>query len=1463
MMQAMKQNYFLYLLSVIALVGSYSASAQCVAHAGNDATICLGQSVTLGDSPTASGGVAPYSYDWSGNSTAIDAANPVVAPTATETFIVTITDAIGCVTTDAVTITVNPLPSASAGPDLEKCLNSPSVVLPAGGTWSGSSLVTAAGVFTPSTVGTYTLTRTVTALGCPNSDQMVMTVLGLPTVNAGSDINICIGQTAQLSASATSPNGNITLYTWSGGSVSNSLSSTPTTSPTNTTTYNVTAVDVKSCNKADQVTVFVNPLPTVNAGPDITVCNTPSPVTLTGFSPAGGTWTGSGVTANGDFTSPGVGTYTLTYSYTSASGCINTDTRVITVSASQVVDAGADYQVCLNAPTLQLQPITAGGTWSGSALVSSTGSFTPTTTGVYTLTYTIASGACSGTDQVSVSVFERPVVNAGIDAQVCTGSSYQLQGSVSGGTSPYTYTWAPAATLSATNIVNPVASPTASTTYILTSIDTHGCSGTDNVLITLKTLPSVNAGPDITLCDQPVVAQLGNFAPAGGTWAGTGVTSNGNFTPTAVGDFNLTYTVVGTNGCSNSDSRIVHVISSDVIDAGSDVYICLGNAPIQLQGVTPDGTWSGTGLVTPAGVFTPSTLGDYSITYTVNGALCTLTDQKVVHVTSAPTLNMGTEPLVCAGQSAPLSATVNGGTSPYASYSWVDQSGNAVASSLTASVSPSSTTLYTLSVTDNAGCVVSGSKAVMINPLPTVNAGADESTCNVPTPFLLSGFSPAGGTWSGNGVSPTGVFTPSGLGQYTLTYSYTASTGCVGSDTKIVSVVDPSSIDAGPDRSVCGNAEAISVADLSSATGVWTGSGITNANGTFDPNVVGVGTYTLTLTVGSGACQISDQLHVTVLNAPTVSAGNDEVFCEGFGQALLTGCSPAGGVWTGTGIISSNGVYDESASAFGTHVLTYSYTDSNTGCIAQDTKSVIVSQKPQVNFTLDPISCVGSEVGVVNNSTGATQYRWTFTHDGYHLDIFTFQPSYVFDEETVGGVSLFASNNNGCADSLYQDTQVIQAPVVNMTADVDHGCSPLAVHFNNTSHGDLLSFEWDFGTSTSFLQNPGVQTFTANGTAQSYAIELTASNVCGISSMVRTINVDPLPAAAFDFNFLSTQCSPVSVQFNDLSQGNPQSSNWNFDGGQMQSNATEVVGFTTTGAAHTFNVQLTVTNACGSNTATHPVTVLPNNVQASFSVNAMTGCEPFDLQVTNGAQNATSVHYTLAPAIASANPNPTYTYDIHGNYSVYQYATDGCGFDTTMKVIQVLPSPTVQISASDSYACEESNVQFHAMSDAVSLDWNMGDGTTSNSQDVTHSFTGEDIYTVTLVGHGLNQCTSTATLDFPVHHNPQAMFTVDQDVTCSPMQACLQNTTVGGETYHWQLGWDGETMEFSPCHIFTNGTDAPVIEHIVLEARTSFGCVGTYIHDLTVNPVPSGYFELSDYSSCSYPVTVTSSIIVL
>ena len=264
------------------------------------ASVCVGGSVTL------TGGGAS-SYTWNNN--VMNAISFV--PTATTTYMVTGTDANGCVNTATITVTVNPLPTVTANSSVASVCAGSSVTLTGGGasTYTWNNNVMNAFPFIPTATNTYMVTGT-DVNGCVNTALVTVSVNPLPIVSLGPNIIQC-GGTAMLNA------GNMgSTYMWS------NASTTQTITVSASGTYIVFVTDVNGCIGTNSVVVTINSIPAVTASASsVVVCVADAIVTLTG-TPTGGVWSGPGVSGSTfSPTSAGVGLHTAIYSYTDANGC--------------------------------------------------------------------------------------------------------------------------------------------------------------------------------------------------------------------------------------------------------------------------------------------------------------------------------------------------------------------------------------------------------------------------------------------------------------------------------------------------------------------------------------------------------------------------------------------------------------------------------------------------------------------------------------------------------------------------------------------------------------------------------------------------------------------------------------------------------------------------------------------------------------------------------------------------------------------------------------------------------------------------------------------------------------------------------------------------------------------------------------------------------------------------------------
>lgn len=241
------------------------------------------------------------------------------------------------------------------------------------------------------------------------------------------------------------------------------------------------------------------------------------------------------------------------------------------------VSSGDSTAVCNPGDTANLAIVGADTSytwsWAPATGLSSTEGIVVTATVTDTITYTATGvGGFCGDAVIEVTLFPdgQEYADAGDDTEICIGLSTTLSGD--GGEIDSIYSWSPTTGLSDPNIPNPVASPTSTTTYTLTTYDTWGCPETDEIEVIVNPLPDVNAGPDVAICVDGEV----EFDATGAVdyeWSpAEGLSSTTGANPVCTVDDETTYTVTGTdeNGCVNTDEITVTVNYLPDVNASAD-----------------------------------------------------------------------------------------------------------------------------------------------------------------------------------------------------------------------------------------------------------------------------------------------------------------------------------------------------------------------------------------------------------------------------------------------------------------------------------------------------------------------------------------------------------------------------------------------------------------------------------------------------------------------------------------------------------------------------------------------------------------------------------------------------------------------------------------------------------------------------------------------------------------------------
>ena len=620
-----------------------------------------------------SGEIENVSYEWSSG---INDGISFIPPSGIEIYTVTGTDSNGCSNSDEVVLTVYELPNVFAGSNQEVCNNGDLITVSASGaeTYQWTNGITDGVGFLPN-LGTTTYSVTGTDVnGCVNTDELSILVNPLPIVEAGPNQTFCEGNATALSASGA------TTYFWDNG-VNDGIAFIPIVG---STTYTVVGTDVNGCQNTDELTILVNPLPNVFAGSDLTLCEG-EPALLSGSGAMHYDWSGGVVDGNSFVPNTGTNLYQVVG--TDNNGCSNSDEISVVVNPLPIVSAGPNQSLCIGNTIVLVGSGASSYEWNNGVT-----DLIPFQPGVGSQNYTLIGtdgNGCQNTDQVNVTVFALPNVNAGIDQELCEGASTALQavGAVS-------YAWDNNAVNGASFVPN-----IGTSQYTVTGTDINGCVNTDEMLITVYALPDVFAGVNQQLCNGE--STFVNATGAVNYQWNNGVTNGVQFTPP---QGTMVYTVEGTdaNGCSNTDQLSIEVNAIPIIDAGSNQSICDGNSVILFASGTGTLIWSqgvsnGVPFVPPLGFNT------YNVSVVdVNG--CFNTDEVSVSVNPIPAVYAGVDIEIC--EEEPVTLNASGAQS----YAW---SGGVVNN--IAFVPSVGNYVYTVTGTTDEGCSASDQVEVLVN----------------------------------------------------------------------------------------------------------------------------------------------------------------------------------------------------------------------------------------------------------------------------------------------------------------------------------------------------------------------------------------------------------------------------------------------------------------------------------------------------------------------------------------------------------------------------------------------------------------------------------------------------------------------------------------------------------------------------------------------------------------------------
>jgi gliding motility-associated-like protein len=675
-------------------------------------------------------------------------------------------------------------PTVDAGTPQTICAGSSATLTasgyPVGATITWDNGVTDGVPFIPLATQTYTVT--VLLNGCSATDVVTITLTpqDIPTFNAIP--NFCENTTAP--SLQVLSNENIS-GTWNPALIAN-------TAGTTTYTFTPTAGLCAATVTLD-VTVDPEPNPTINPVADL--CISAASVTVVG-NPAGGTFSGAGMT--GDSFNPstaGIGTHTITYTFTDGNGCtgsstvdivVNTNLDFTLTSTNPTVCGGSDGTVTIGGLSNNTNHIVSyddNSVTVGPSVFISSASGEIVISGLNAGTYTdfyVEAGGCFRTDNTNINLSDpnAPTVDAGNPQTVCEGTVVTLTATNPNG-----------AVISWDNGVTDGTpfTPATTQTYTVTA-SLNNCTAIDDVTITvnIQTVPTFNVATDFCVNNPPPTLPTISNENVNGTWSPAVVA-------TTLGTSTYTFTPNAGECATNQTIDItVNPLPTPTIDPLAD--ICEFAATVTLVGNPAGGVFSGPGVV--GGDFDPSVagLGTHTITYTYtdgNGCSADASTNVLVNTNIVFTVSF-TEPTVCNGVDGTITlegldpsdvydvSYFNGATvGPSVMNS--NASGNIVLTGLNAGAYSDFEIIFN-------GCQgINNSSIVLDDPnAAAIDAGLDQVICPG-NPVTLTAFNPDGAAigWD-NGITDGVSFVPSvGVTVYTVTASLV---NCISTDQVTITV---------------------------------------------------------------------------------------------------------------------------------------------------------------------------------------------------------------------------------------------------------------------------------------------------------------------------------------------------------------------------------------------------------------------------------------------------------------------------------------------------------------------------------------------------------------------------------------------------------------------------------------------------------------------------------------------------
>ncbi len=472
-------------------------------------------------------------------------------------------------------------------------------------------------------------------------------------------------------------------------------------------------------------------------------------------------------------------------------------------------------------------------------------------------------------------------------------------------------------------------------TYYVEVTFEDNCSTRDTIVIFDAPTLEVSLPEDSTICQGDTLVLVADTGLNFPDYLWQDGSPRPTFSATTAGQYSVT---VDLGGCLKSDSIMVTVIPSPVVDIGDDrVVACAGEDFTLTANVVADGFMWQDGSTDST--FTGNQPGIYVVE--ANNGRCPVQDSVEVVYVTPNIVNLGNDSIFCEAQNFVLNAG-----NPNHGYLWQDGSSNQT-------FTTNSTGQYSV-IVDSAGCTATDTIELTFLSLDDLDIVDGYEICEGETFRLSTQVTADAISWS-NGQTGPDFNTLTG-GAFMVEFDFGS---CVLSKDFALDLLPPPAIDLGPDVAEC---EGIPVVLDAGMNGVW-------QDGSFAPTFSTLTDGEFKVVVTDGICSAADSVNVRFLPAPEFSLGEDQETCEGEVLSVSVSPSNAGFITWDDGEVDANRTFTTSG-------LRFVDVEDADGCITRDSVALTFNAPPVLDLGPDTTVCDDVPFILRPNDVGEGTLTW-------------------------------------------------------------------------------------------------------------------------------------------------------------------------------------------------------------------------------------------------------------------------------------------------------------------------------------------------------------------------------------------------------------------------------------------------------------------------------------------------------